>query len=211
MKGASHAVRPVYARRSREQVPRQSPTTEERTSSERHIGNVQQQGGIFVDAVRRTRMLNATARVHDLLSRSESAQRVDLANHVTDLCEALLMPITGNDDRIRFEARAEANILAETDTAFSLGIVLTELITNAVKYAFPAPRSGTILAQARRSQPSRIELLIQDDGIGVSHFREGSLGYGLVRSLVQRISGEIDIQSGEGLTVRITFADACQP
>jgi PAS domain S-box-containing protein len=148
--------------------------------------------------------LTAMARVHDLLSKSESSQRVDLATYVTDLCEAL-RPITGNDSRIRLERATEDGILIEADTAFSLGIVLTELITNAVKYAFPPPRSGTILTQARRSEPGRVELLIRDDGVGMSSLREGSLGYGLIRSLVQQISGELDIQSDAGLAVKISL------
>jgi len=128
--------------------------------------------------------LNAMARVHDLLSKSESVQRVDLATYVTDLCEAL-RPITEDDGRVGFTVSAESGILVEADTAFALGIVLTELITNAVKYAFPPPRSGTIYAEARRGGPGRLEVSIRDDGIGMASFREGSLGYGLVRSLVQ--------------------------
>src|SRR4051812_19454029 len=54
--------------------------------------------------------LNAMARVHDLLSKSESIQRVDLATYVTDLCEAL-RPITQNDGRVGFAVSAEEGIL----------------------------------------------------------------------------------------------------
>jgi PAS domain S-box-containing protein len=153
--------------------------------------------------------LNAMARVHDLLSKSEQAQRVDVSVYVADLCGAL-KPITENDDRIRLEAKMDDGMLVDADTAVPLGIVLTELITNAVKYAFPAPRSGMILVQARRSQPGWIELVVQDDGIGMSRLREGSLGYGLVRSLVQQIRGEIDVRSDAGLTVTISFPEASQ-
>ncbi len=153
--------------------------------------------------------LNAMARVHDLLSKSEKAQRVDVSMYVADLCQAL-RPITENDDRIRLETKMDDGILVDADTAVPLGIVLTELITNAVKYAFPAPRSGTILVQARRSQPGSAELVIQDDGIGMSSLREGSLGYGLVRPLVQQIRGEIDIRNDAGLVVTISFPEAAQ-
>jgi PAS domain S-box-containing protein len=161
--------------------------------------------GLFEEAQDR---LVGMARVHDLLSKSESSQRVDVSTYVTDLCEAL-RPITESDDRIRFEARAEQGILVEADTAFSLGIVLTELITNAVKYAFPPPRSGTVLVEARR-KAGRIGLLIADDGIGMSQVREGSLGYGLIRSLVQQIGGEMDVRGDDGLTVTISFPEAPQ-
>src|SRR5215204_1657263 len=148
--------------------------------------------------------LNAMARVHDLLSKSESIQRVDLATYVTDLCEAL-RPITENEGRVGFAVNAQEGILVEADTAFALGIVLTELITNAVKYAFPPPRSGTIFAEARRGAPERLEVSIRDDGVGMASFREGSLGYGLVRSLVEQINGNIAVQSDPGLSVTISF------
>ncbi|MBL0406704.1 PAS domain-containing protein [Microvirga aerilata] len=153
--------------------------------------------------------LNAMARVHDLLSKSEKAQRVDVSVYVADLCEAL-RPITENDDRIHLEATMEDGILVDADTAVPLGIVLTELITNAVKYAFPAPRSGAILVQSRRSLPGSVELVVQDDGVGISQLREGSLGYGLVRSLVQQIRGDIDIRNDAGLVVTLTFPEASQ-
>jgi two-component sensor histidine kinase len=148
--------------------------------------------------------LSAMARVHDLLSKSESAQRVDLATYAADLCEAL-RPITENDDRVRLQVKAEPGILVDADTAFSLGIILTELITNAVKYAFPPPRSGSIELETRRRDPDYIEVQVRDDGIGMSHMREGSLGYGLVRSLVQQVRGEIEVDGAAGLTVTISL------
>jgi PAS domain S-box-containing protein len=150
--------------------------------------------------------LNAMARVHDLLSKSERSQRVNVATYVTDVCEAL-RPITENDDRIRLSAEVEEGILVPADTAVPLGIVITELITNAVKYAFPSPRSGTIRIQLQRRQPGRVEVLIGDNGIGMLRVEEGSLGYGLVRSLVEQIRGEIKIQSGDGVAVTISFPD----
>ena len=143
--------------------------------------------------------LNSMARVHDLLSRSESSQRVDVAIYVKDLCEAL-RPITENGNRIRLEAHVEEGILIEADVAVPLGITLTELITNAVKYAFPAPNSGTILVELCSNSAGTAELLVRDDGIGMLNVREGSLGYGLVRSLVQQIGGRIDTRSESGLS-----------
>ncbi len=151
--------------------------------------------------------IRAMARVHDLLSRSESAQQVNVATYIVDLCEALTS-LMEDDGRIRLEARVEEGILVDADTAVPLGMVLTELVTNAVKYAFPAPRAGAITAHARRRQCGRVELVIEDDGVGASEFREGALGFGLVRSLVQQIKGEIDIRSDTGVTVTIVFPDA---
>jgi PAS domain S-box-containing protein len=151
--------------------------------------------------------LNAMARVHDMLSRSEHAQRVDVATYVSELCEAL-KSLTGGDERISLRARVEEDILVDADAAFPIGIVLTELITNAIKYAFPDGRSGMILVQARRSGPGRVEIVVRDNGVGMTNYREGSLGYGLVRSLVKQIGGAIDVQGDAGVTVTISFSDA---
>jgi PAS domain S-box-containing protein len=150
--------------------------------------------------------LVAMSRVHDLLSKSESAQRVNLSTYVHDLCEAL-QPMAEDDDRIRLQAHMEDGILVDAETAVPLGIVVTELVTNAFKYAYPAPRSGTIRAEGRRTPVGRVEVVIQDDGIGFSTMREGSLGYGLVRALVGQIGGEMEIHTEPGLRVTISFPD----
>jgi PAS domain S-box-containing protein len=150
--------------------------------------------------------LVAMSRVHDLLSKSESAQRVNLSTYVHDLCEAL-QPMAEDDDRIRLQAHMEDGILVDAETAVPLGIVVTELVTNAFKYAYPAPRSGTIRAEGRRAPGGRVEVVIQDDGIGFSTMREGSLGYGLVRALVGQIGGEMEIHTEPGLRVTISFPD----
>lgn len=119
--------------------------------------------------------LSAMARVHDMLSRSEQGQRVDVATYVSELCEALKY-LTAGDRRILLRARTEEDVLIDADVAFPLGIVLTELITNAVKYAFPGDRSGIIMVQAKRSGPGRVEIVVRDNGIGMTNYREGSLG-----------------------------------
>ncbi|MBB2964464.1 sensor histidine kinase [Methylobacterium sp. R2-1] len=150
--------------------------------------------------------LNAMARAHDLLSKSESVQQVDAGSYVADLCAAL-EAITPSDDRIHLEAQVEEEIFVSADRAIPLGLAVTELVTNAVKYAFPSPHSGTIRARVRRPRPGQIELVIQDNGVGMTGLREGSLGYGLVRSLVRQIEGEIDIRSDAGVTVTISFPD----
>jgi PAS domain S-box-containing protein len=147
--------------------------------------------------------LHAMAKVHDLLSKSETGQRVDLATYLVQLCDAL--GGIADRDRIRVRTEADTGILLDPDTAFPVGIVLTELITNALKYAFPNGRSGVVLAQAQRTGGRTVELLVRDDGVGMGQVREGSLGYGLVRSLVNQIRGNIAVEGGAGVAVRITF------
>ena len=151
--------------------------------------------------------LNAMARVHDMLSRSEHAQRVDMATYGAELCEAL-KSLTGDNEQIVLKARTEEDILVDADTAFAIGIILTELITNAVKYAFPHGRAGIILVQVKRSVPGRVEIVVRDNGVGMTNFREGSLGYSLIRSLVKQIGGELTIEGEAGVAATVGFSDA---
>ena len=152
--------------------------------------------------------LTAIARVHDLLSRSEAIQHVDVCRYIQELCEAH-RPLTEDDGRIRIETDLQGGIMVSPDTAVPLGIVLSELITNALKYAFPDGRSGRLLAELRRQGEAMVEVVICDDGIGMIDAREGSLGYGIIRSLVRQIGGTIDIRSESGLTVTINFPIIC--
>jgi two-component sensor histidine kinase len=154
--------------------------------------------------------LAAMARVHDLLSKSECSQRVNLATYLGDLCEAL-RPLTEQDDCVRLESEADADILVHADAAIPLGIIATELITNSVKYAFPPPSCGTIRVEARRLDGEQVAIEISDDGQGMSEPREGSLGYGLVDALVRQIRGEMTVESKDGVRVKIVFACAALP
>ncbi len=119
--------------------------------------------------------------------------------------------MTERDDSVTLECGVEANILVAADVAIPLGIIATELITNAVKYAFPPPACGTIRAEARRVDPERVELRVLDDGQGMSGSREGSLGFGLVETLVRQIGGEMNVQGQPGVAVTIVFPVASRP
>jgi PAS domain S-box-containing protein len=149
--------------------------------------------------------LTAMARVHDLLSKSEASQSVDLATYLADLCGAL-RPLTERDDCVMLASDVEEGILVHAHQAIPLGIVATELITNAVKYAFPPPACGTIRVEARHCAEGEVELIVADDGVGMAgEVREGSLGFGLVEALVRQIGGTLAVRSGAGVAVAIRF------
>ncbi len=151
--------------------------------------------------------LNAMARAHDLLSRSDHVQQVDAGRYVTDLCTALTAMADG-DDRIRLDATVEPGIAISADTAI------------------PA-RAGAHRAHHQRDQVRLPVRPLRHDrgrappgpaGLG-SRWRSGttgsgwlarargSLGFSLIRSLVQQIDGALDIRGDAGVRVTITFPD----
>jgi PAS domain S-box-containing protein len=148
--------------------------------------------------------LLAMSRVHDLLSKSQTIQQVSLCTYLHDLCEAL-RPIAERDDCIRLAVECEETIFVHAEDAIPLGIIATELITNAVKHAFPPPACGTIAVRARKLADSQIAFSVQDDGAGMAAARDGSLGYSLVETLTKKLRGVLDVEESPGVTATITF------
>jgi PAS domain S-box-containing protein len=146
----------------------------------------------------------AMARVHDLLSKSETSQVVALDAYLADLCEAL-RSMAGTKTSVSLASAVEPGIFVHADAAIPLGIIATELITNAIKYAFVEAEAGLITVEAHRPQADRIRLTIADNGRGMGKPRDGSLGYPLVAALVRQIRGEMSVASEGGVTITIAF------
>ncbi|TAL29547.1 MAG: response regulator [Spirochaetes bacterium] len=150
-------------------------------------------------------LLDAEGRVqsmmllYDKLYRSEAVGEVSVRDYLATLVEEIV--------RI-FPARTQVKIRTELDditlgarTLSPLGIIINELVTNAMKYAFAGRGNGVILVKASRRN-GRMVVTFEDDGIGIpdSVFPEGSPGFGLqlVGILVKQLNGTLVIERGEG-------------
>lgn len=91
------------------------------------------------------------------------------------------------------DCRAEA-VPIEHETAELLGIVVNELITNAMKYAFPDNRTGSVTVEFARRPGGGMRLTVSDNGIGRSAHAAKGTGLGLVSALVKMRGGTVDIQ-----------------
>jgi two-component sensor histidine kinase len=92
-------------------------------------------------------------------------------------------------------------LVVDATLAVPLGLITSELIMNALKYAFPGGKAGTIHIRLKMSG-AQAELMVGDDGIGIdpSKARDGSFGVLLVRSLARQIFGEASLDSKSGST-----------
>ncbi|MBK7546160.1 MAG: hypothetical protein IPI56_10545 [Elusimicrobia bacterium] len=88
---------------------------------------------------------------------------------------------------------------------------MTELVSNALKYAYPGGREGTIFVQFRSLSGNGFELTIADDGVGLDHAIDfestESLGLRLVHILTEQLRGRISVQNMGGARFTITFKD----
>jgi sensor histidine kinase regulating citrate/malate metabolism len=92
----------------------------------------------------------------------------------------------------------------ETVISGGVGLIVNELVTNAVQYAFPGESSGTVTVMLKR-EPGELRLTVADDGKGVDPVRADSgLGGHLVEGFAQQLDGRVERESGsQGTTVRL--------
>lgn len=148
-----------------------------------------------------TNRIGVLARLYDLLYARHSGEWVELdrfLSGVVESCKALT-------DAIKLECRAEP-VKVSVDQAIPIGLVAQELITNALKHAFPAEAQGRILVAVSR-QDGTCRLQVSDNGVGVSAKKAGS-GSRLVLALTKQLEGTARYSSGldgTGMAVTIEF------
>lgn len=146
---------------------------------------------------------------HDYLFSSKHLGKIDFKKYSTKLCENILTTYDHQFSGIQIRIEAQ-KIYLDVKEAQVCGMILNELITNALKHAFPSNK-GEILISFSQSENSSKLLLVKDDGIGFSPISEednpDSFGLRLVRNLVKQIGGKIEFTENNGTEIRIYFLD----
>ena len=136
---------------------------------------------------------------------SESLEQVRIAEHLQDLCDEIRKGLARPGISIDCDFD---DIVLGADRTVSLSILVNELVTNALKHAFPEDRRGTIRVSLSSSHGSA-ELVVEDDGVGMGgtgRTRGSGLGTRLVETFVRQLNAKHDVASGEtGTRHRIRF------
>lgn len=146
--------------------------------------------------------VRAMSLVHEKLYQSESLSRIDFADYTRFLVTHLLSFYGIGTRKVRLAMSME-KIMVDINTAVPLGLILNELVSNALKHGFPNEREG-IISISGKDDGEEIELVVHDDGIGIpADFdwkNTPSLGIRLITALVGQLNGTIDLSTGEGAT-----------
>jgi len=152
--------------------------------------------------------IRSMALIHEKLYTSEDLAHIDIASYIHSLTHQLITTYHTLASRVNMDI-AITDIFLTITTAIPCGLIINELVTNALKHAFPHQQKGTITVSMTPSTNDHLILTVSDTGIG---FPEGidfrnttTLGMQLVTSLVEQLEGTITLDRSEGTTFTITF------
>lgn len=152
--------------------------------------------------------LRSMALIHEKLYRSEDLSQVDFNAYIRDLAAFLFQAYRTDPGRVSLHLQIE-HLDFPIDAAVPCGLLLNELIANALKHAFPDGRSGNLCVELRRLSAERVLLRVADDGIGLPNTGSlgamPSLGMTLVRALADQLDAELEVVSRGGVTFNLSF------
>ncbi|MBP1861009.1 sensor histidine kinase [Rhizobium herbae] len=136
--------------------------------------------------------------------------QIEVGSYLSKLCGSLASSMTGGSQPIDIKVSAEDGRIG-SDQAVSLGLIVTELVINAIKYAFPVPNSGASIDVSYEVNGSDWKLVVSDNGVGktiVPNVKSGGgLGTAIVQALVKQLGAQIETTSGDtGTAVSIAHA-----
>jgi PAS domain S-box-containing protein len=148
------------------------------------------------------------AQIHEMLYQSKNYAQVPFAKYAKDLTARVLSASGATPGAVSLRYELE-DLFLPVETAIPCGLILNELVGNALKHAFPEAGGGTIRVELRTLPDRSISLSVSDDGIGIAPEldvrKSNSLGMQLVETLVGQLEGDLEIVRDPGTTFRIRF------
>jgi two-component sensor histidine kinase len=156
------------------------------------------------------RRVMSVAAVQQHLHSSGAGDRIEIAPYLSKLCDSLSGSMISEGSSIVLQVVADKDAVAPAD-AVSLGLIVTELVINALKYAFPDQPKLAAVTVRYEVNGTDWKLSVSDNGVGrpegTGTTVKGGLGTSLVKALAHQLDAQVDATSGpEGMSVSITHA-----
>lgn len=149
--------------------------------------------------------IRSMALIHAKLYQSKNLSQINFAEYIEEFSRQLRSLYNVSPKKVKLVLDIDA-VYLDVDVAIPCGMIVNELLTNALKYAFPEERSGEIRV-VLRSELSETVLSVEDNGVGlppeIDMARVETLGLQLVRGLAQQINGTVTVEQNGGTRVVI--------
>ncbi len=160
---------------------------------------------VLQDSQQRVR---AMAMAHERLYRSQDFAHLELSDYVSGLARDVQQLFGTVANRVTIQTQV-TDLQVSMDQAVPLGLIVSELVTNALKYAFPDGRSGTLSIYIEPVGEDEAVLVVADDGIGIAQDLDwqqaDTMGLLLVNMFTQQLAGTIELDRSQGTRWRIVF------
>ena len=153
--------------------------------------------------------IKSMALIHESLYQSKNLSDISLKEYISDLVHTLIDAMAGTSGRVKAVIDAE-DILLEIDQAVPCGLILNELVTNALKHAFEGRMDGIISISARYYGEKEIEIVIHDNGVGIGRELDliniKTLGLKIASLLIEnQLEGHWSVSDDNGACYKIYF------
>jgi len=155
--------------------------------------------------------IHSMALLHESLYQSNNLSRIDFPEYIRQLAAHLFHSYGVPADRIHLRTNLD-QLYLNLDAAVPCGLIINELISNSLKYAFPDGRTGEVRVELHEQADHMARLVVADNGVGlrsdVDWETARSLGLRLVRTLADQLGAKLEVQSRQGTEVHLTFLAA---
>jgi two-component sensor histidine kinase len=151
--------------------------------------------------------LETLGKLHRLLASTANGPTIDIAEYLADIAQGLVSSLTVKG-QITLDCEFPVTCVLPVEQAATLGLLIGELIANAVKYAHPAGVAGAIKLETSKRDDATIAIEVSDDGVGlpddIDPLQSQSIGFRTTRMLTKQIGASISFDNyGLGLSCRL--------
>lgn len=161
--------------------------------------------GYFNDSQNRVKSM---AIIHEKLYQTRDFAKIDIKDYVSNLTLSLFKAYNINTNLVDVDVDI-SNISLDVDTAIPCGLIINELVSNSLKYAFSDGRKGKMTISLLPVGEDKLQLIVSDNGLGLPEDLETkevqSLGLTLVHILAKQLNGNVEVISKNGATFIVTF------
>lgn len=152
--------------------------------------------------------IQSMAMIHERLYQSGSLARIDFADYVDKLVTHLYVVYEVDHERVQFKNET-GQVGLDINQAIPCGLIVSELVSNALKHAFPGRRKGELLVRVFRGDDGRTHLIVKDSGkplpASIDIHKSKTLGFQIVSDLTRQLDGTLQYRREDGNEFEIIF------
>jgi len=163
--------------------------------------------GLFRESQSR---VHSVSLIHEKLYRSEDLKKINFKEYLRDLSARVFRTFGAESSSVSLAMEVEEAAL-DVDVVIPCGLIVNELLSNALKYAFPDGRKGQVQVRFSHAVDGLCTLSVRDNGVGLPGgldvLRAGTLGMQIITSLVEQLEGSVEVLRARGTEFRVSFKD----